>query len=74
MKNNENIILYSTGCPRCEILKMKLKEKKIKYTVETDVEKMLSYGIYDVPYLQVGDQLYDFREAFHWVNEQGDTE
>ena len=67
---NENIILYSTGCPRCQILKQKLEEKCIKYTVETDVEKMLSYGIYEVPYLQVGNQLYDFRDAFRWANEQ----
>ena len=52
------------------MLKQKLEEKGIKYTVETDIENMLSHGIYEVPYLQVGDQLYDFRDAFRWANEQ----
>ena len=65
---NKNIILYSTGCPRCEILKRKLDEKRIGYETVTDIEKMLSLGIYTVPYLSVDGNLLDFRDAIRWVD------
>lgn len=37
-----NVILYSTGCPRCKILKSKLDKKGITYSVVDDVDKMLN--------------------------------
>ena len=37
----ENVILYTTHCPRCLILANKLQEKGIHYTEFTDVQKML---------------------------------
>ena len=67
---NENIILYSTGCPRCEMLKQKLVEKNIAYEEVNDVDKIIGRGILEVPVLSVGQQLLDFRDAFIWVNSQ----
>lgn len=64
------IILYSTGCPRCEVLKKKLAEKSVNYTEVTSVEDMLALGIKEVPVLSVDEVLMNFKEAVDWVNNQ----
>ena len=64
------IILYSTGCPRCEVLKKKLAEKSVNYTEVASVEDMLALGIKEVPVLSVNETLMNFKEAVDWVNNQ----
>ncbi len=64
------IILYSTGCPRCEVLKKKLAEKSVNYTEITSVEKMLNLGIKEVPMLSVSGSLMNFKNAVEWINNQ----
>ena len=62
------ITLYSTGCPRCNVLKQKLDSKNIEYTVVNDVDIMTEKGISTVPVLEVDNQLLQFKEAVDWVN------
>lgn len=62
------VVLYSTGCPKCNILKKKLAAKNIYYTEINDVDEMLKLGIKEVPVLAVNDKLMDFRTAVKWVN------
>ena len=64
------ITLYSTGCPKCHILKKKLDSKGINYTTVTDTNTMLAKGFNLMPVLQVGEQVYDFAMAVEWVNKQ----
>lgn len=64
------IILYSTGCPRCEVLKKKLAEKNIDYSEVNSVDDMLALGIKEVPVLSVDSALMNFREAVDWTNNQ----
>jgi len=64
------IILYSTGCSRCEVLKKKLNNKQITYTENDNVETMLDLGISSVPMLAVNGELMDFSTATKWINEQ----
>lgn len=64
------VILYSTGCPRCNVLKSKLSEKKIEYSEITSVEDMKTLGITDVPILSINGQMHDFKSAVEWVNKQ----
>lgn len=64
------ITLYSTGCPKCKVLKKKLEEKGIKYTENNSVDEMLSLGISQVPVLSVNNKLLDFSTANDWVNQQ----
>lgn len=64
----ENIVLYSTGCPRCVVLKKKLDSKGIVYTENNSVDDMVALGISAVPVLSVNTQLMDFSEANEWVN------
>ena len=63
-----NIILYSTNCPRCKILKSKLDKKGITYSVVDDVDKMLSMGMVVVPVLEVDGVRMSFKEAINWIN------
>ena len=64
-----DIVLYSTGCPRCSVLKKKLNEKKIAYEECSDVDIMESMGIETVPVLSVDGELKDFVSANNWINE-----
>lgn len=64
------VVLYSTGCPRCNVLKQKLDSKGITFTEDSDVEKMLSMNITQVPVLEVDGKRMEFVEANSWINEQ----
>lgn len=61
------VTLYSTHCPRCNVLETKLREKNIEFTEETDVQKMLSLGIKSAPALGVEGKILDFKEATNWI-------
>lgn len=63
-----NVILYSTNCPRCKILKSKLDDKKVIYSIVNDVDKMLSMGMAVVPVLEVDGVRMNFKEAINWIN------
>lgn len=65
-----NVILYSTGCPRCEVLKSKLASKNIEYKEVTDEKYMLSIGLDEMPVLEVDGNRMNFGEANKWINEQ----
>lgn len=64
------VTMYSTGCPRCEVLKKKLEQKGIEFEINNSVERMLSLGINDVPVLDVEGKLLPFAEAVKWVSIQ----
>lgn len=64
------VILYSTHCPKCNILEQKLKQKNIEYTEVNDVEVMLGKGLNTVPWLEVNGEMMDFSKANEWINKQ----
>ena len=64
------VILYSTHCPRCRVLEMKLKQKNIDFEVNTDIELMKSKGFQEAPQLEVAETIYNFKEAVEWIGEQ----
>lgn len=63
------VVLFSTGCPKCDILKQKLNSKSIPYVEECSVDKMLSMGITQVPVLSIDGVLFPFAQANEWVNQ-----
>lgn len=67
----EKIVLYSTGCPRCTVLKSKLNSKHIAFDEVNDVDQMEQIGISTVPWLSVNGELLEFADAVRWVNMQG---
>ena len=62
------IILYSTDCPKCNVIKKKLSQKNVEFTENNDVDEMLSLGIRSAPYLSVDGKLMDFGAANKWLN------
>ena len=66
------ITIYTTNtCPKCQVLKKKLKDKNIPFLEETDVNKMLELDILAVPQMKVDNgKLMNFEQAVQWVNKQ----
>ena len=62
------IVLYTTGCPRCEVLKKKLAQKNMVYEVVSDVDVMTEKGFMSVPMLEVDGEVMDFKAASDWIN------
>jgi len=63
-------ILYSTNCPKCNILEKKLNQKNISFTKITDFneEELLSKGFTAVPVSLIDNKYYDFKEAVDYIN------
>lgn len=64
------VILYTTGCPKCSVLKKKLEEKGIEFKVCDSVEEMTAKGFTHVPMLSVDGGIMEFTAAAAWVNKQ----
>lgn len=62
------VILYSTHCPKCEILKKKLAGKNVDFTEVNDADIMLEKGFMSAPMLEVGDAVMSFSDANKWIN------
>lgn len=62
------VVLYSTHCPKCNVLKKKLKQKNISYEEVNDIEKMKEKGYLSVPVLEVDGVSMDFKTASDWIN------
>lgn len=45
------MILFSTHCPKCNILNKKMQDKNLQYEVVEDINKMMELGIKSAPVL-----------------------
>ncbi len=63
----KEITMYSTGCPKCNILKKKLDEKGVAYSIESDVDKMQALGLTELPSLSVDGEILNFNSAIAWL-------
>ena len=64
----EEIIFYSTHCPRCQVLEKKLQQKGIEYKEVNDTEEMIRIGLRTAPALSVNGTLMNFTAANAWIN------
>ena len=62
------VVLYSTHCPRCNVLEKKLQQKNIQYEEVNDVEIMMEKGYMSAPILEVDDASMNFKESVDWIN------
>ncbi len=60
-------VLYSTGCPQCNVLKEKLKDANIDYIEVTDTETILAAGITRIPVLEVDGIKMELGAANEWI-------
>lgn len=63
-----SIVLYSTHCPKCNVLEKKLKQKNIDYEEINDINIMQEKGYMSVPVLEVDGESMDFSTANKWIN------
>lgn len=63
------VVLYTSHCPRCEVLKKKLDKAGITYEVFDNVDEMIAMGFTTVPMLKVDDKIMNFKEAVKWIKE-----
>lgn len=66
----QKVILYSTHCPRCKVLTMKLQQKNIAYEEINDEKIMIAKGFKEAPKLEVDGVVMDFKQAVDWIKEQ----
>ena len=66
------VIMYSTHCPKCNILEKKLNEAKIKFVTIDEVDEVqkvaTAHGFTTVPLLEADGQVMAFKEADDWIN------
>ena len=63
-----DVILYSTGCPKCSVLEKKLSSTGIEYEIVNDADLMIAKGFTSIPMLEVDGKALDFKKALEWVN------
>lgn len=62
--------LYSTHCPQCNTLEIKLDRAGVKYEICDDIEIMKARGFKAAPVLETDEGIFNFSEAIKWVNKQ----
>lgn len=60
-------VLFSTGCPQCNVLKEKLKSANIDYIEVTDKDTIIAKGITKVPVLEVDGIQMELSAANEWI-------
>ena len=73
----DEVIFYTTHCPRCSALEMMLKKKKIVYVEKRinpnnadEIKIMTDLGLQSAPGLVVNGEVKDFPAAMAWVRER----
>ena len=62
------IVLYSSHCPKCEILKKKLEEQNIEFEENNNIDEMIEKGFISAPMLDVNGEVMDYSKAVKWIN------
>ena len=62
------LILYTTHCPKCEVIENKLHVKDIVHKVVDNKDELIKAGIFSVPVLSVDGKRMGFLEANKYVN------
>jgi len=63
--------LYSTHCPKCNVIAAKLKQKNVEFELidNFDIQELIDKGFRSAPILVVDDNYMDFTKANEWVKE-----
>lgn len=63
-----DIVLYSTKCPKCLVLERKMRQQGISFVENNSVQDMLVLGFKQAPILSVDGKAMGFKEANDWIN------
>lgn len=65
------IILYSTDCPNCKMLKLLLEKHGVAFIENKSVDEMIALGFDKVPVLKVDNKYMNYNEAKKWIENIG---
>lgn len=70
MLDLKGVKLYTTHCPKCNVLEKKLKLSGISFEIveDFDVDKMVEKGFSSAPILEVDGILKNYTDAVKWIN------
>ena len=65
------IKVYSSNCPKCNILEKKLQANNIEFEKITDFDtnELIERGFYSLPIANIDEKWYTFQEAIQWLDE-----
>lgn len=65
-------IVYTTHCPKCNVLESKLKRSSIAYDVTDDIQPVIDAGFMSAPVLydKIEEKYYPFADAIKLINER----
>lgn len=70
--DGKNVILYSTGCTRCGLVKKMLDVHNVQYTEITDKQIMIEKDFENAPVLEVdGKTIEEYNLILLWLRENG---
>ncbi len=61
------VVLYSTGCPKCNVLETKLRQLGVDFELVDDADVMVEKGFLSAPMLEVDGVAMDFSGALNWI-------
>lgn len=61
------VVLYSTNCPKCKVLKTKMEQANIEYVEVTDISIMTEKGFIEAPMLEIDGEFMNFSQALTWI-------
>ena len=65
----QHIILYSTDCPRCKLVKQMLDIHHVPYTEITDKQAILDRDFDSVPMMDVNGKMMDYSGILTWLEQ-----
>ena len=68
--------MYTTHCPKCNVMERKLKEANIEFEEIDDNAKVLevatSLGFTMAPLLEVDGSVMDFKDGIEWIRKNAE--
>lgn len=68
------VTLYSTHCPKCRVVEMKLKQLGIEHQIIDDLDTVVKVGqdqhILSAPILEADGKFMNFQDAVKFINER----
>lgn len=68
--------MYTTHCPKCNVMERKLKEANIEFEEIDDNDEVLrvatSLGFTMAPLLEVDGRVMDFKDGIEWIRKNAE--
>ena len=70
------VTMYTTHCPKCDVMERKLKEANIQFEAVDDLavvlQKAADCGFSMAPFLEVDGKFMDFKDGIEWIRKNAE--